>query len=176
MNPKEEVVGAKTVISIDDAHMKFMLAYLVEDYMKGHLRGNIVPIIEATFPDMIGQENISLRFFNPVPNTIKEMGSSNGSNLYGWHGDLCLLIHSKEHGKRAIIFEIKFGHIHISKPQHKFFIQVKENCSAFMDKLEDVHIYIVNAFDFDVKNNCLSYVLYEYHYPEEREHPGGRVY
>lgn len=169
-------------IQIDPDHMRNLLANIVEKYMKNYIIDQHKPLINEIYPDT-KDDPISIRILNPIP--ILESGGVKGLktkpyigqirkrsvkryDIYGWHGDLAIIVNSDKEGKRAIIFEIKFGSIQISRAQHKFFIAISEDTDKFLDKLNDIKIYIVNCYSLEFNENRMDVKIHEYHFPDER--------
>ncbi len=169
-------------VQLDYDVVKHLLARFVERYMKNYILENHRSFINEIYPDT-KDEPLAIKILDPIP--ILEGGGVEGldfkpylgqirkrtvkkSAIYGWHGDLAILVNSEKMGKRAIIFEIKFGSIQISKAQHKFFIDISESPNKYIEKLNDVKIYIVNCHSLEFKENTMEVRIYPYYFPDER--------
>lgn len=155
------------IIEIERGKMASYLGDLVERIAIDHILANHRSIIEGAYPNQSEHTNIQILRTNPELNGYNTIGDITGKKgswlIHGWNGDLVLILHDDKYGKRAIIFEIKYGKIHISNSQKKFFTSASiEIPSIFMDKLTDLKIYIFHCQYFDRQNNKITFNMYEY--------------
>lgn len=164
----------KTTIQLSEEHIKGMLSKLVEQWMIFHIRINSEEIANLIYPDTIGDDRMEIYPLHVNTNTSEHRPfgyytkGKSWRTVYGWHGDVALLLNSKKHGKRAIIFEVKFGHIQISAPQHVFFQKVVAEPESCLKKLKEAKVIIVHCFDLDLEKNELTTRWFEYHQTEDR--------
>jgi hypothetical protein len=161
---------SRDIIKIPSAVIKQELAGLVEKLIKWHLINHKTEYTGKYFGTYGGGVNMKIGV--PRPMTTKDgmvnplMGDLTKKHgiceILGWHGDLAFVINSRELGKVAIIFEVKFGRCHISKPQHKFFQKIVAEPSKYMDGLKQIKIIIVKAREIDIDNNEIAVEFDEY--------------
>lgn len=140
-------------IQILDAEMNRIMGDLAEKIAITDIIRNHKEIIQMIYPDI--EEKSAIQILNTYATEfrVKPIGHIGMKNrkkvVYGWYGDLVLIINSKQHGKRAIIFEIKYGNGRLSNGQKEFFKQaVKGTPSNYMPKLNDLKIFIVHMSKF----------------------------
>lgn len=111
---------------------------------------------------------------NTKPNSEHPVGYITGNKsktIHGWCGDMVFVLHDAENGKRAVVFEIKFGRGVITIPQKKFFVSASTECpSKFMYNLNELKVYIVKCFHLNLETNEISMRIYEYISPRLKEY------
>lgn len=137
------------------------LAFLVESFVRDYTAENHRELIKWLYPGQSEYSSLSMYTTEPKPGHHNRGDASyNGKYgiLYGWNGDLVIVFHDSEHGKRAVVFEIKRGrHIQLSDSQKRFFKELKSakingNLGDFLHKLQDVKVVIVHCTNFEIKN------------------------
>jgi hypothetical protein len=168
-------IDCKETLTFTSEHVKGKLALLVESLIIDYILMNRENILKIVYPEQSG--GISSRWLMPHPNSTGEVGllkRAGGKNrdakyfknvykVSKWYGDFGMVLNDKEHGKRAVIFEIKHGRVCISTGQHKFFQEIKANPNKFMDNLKEVTIIIARGYNLDLENNTLDIQWMEYH-------------
>jgi len=167
---------SRETIIIPSAVIKQEIAGLVEKLIKWHLIEHKTLFTSKYFSGTYGG-SVNMKIGVPRPMTTTDgmvnplMGDLTKKHgiceILGWHGDLAFVINSKELGKVAIIFEVKFGRCHISKPQHKFFQKILAEPSKYMDGLKEIKIVIVKAREINIDKNEIAVEFDEYHNKNE---------
>ena len=140
-------------IQIPDAEMNRIMGDLAEKIAINEIVKNHRQIIQMIYPDT--EEKSAIQILNTYATEfrVKPIGHIGMKNrkktIYGWYGDLVMIIHSKQHGKRAIIFEMKYGKGKLTNGQKEFFKEaINESPSDYMPKLNDLKIFIVHMSKF----------------------------
>ncbi len=159
--------GNGDIINIPDGHMNGYLGRLVEQIVIDHILANHQKIIKDIYPEQSAFSNLQMLKTDPDGNGQYGVGQITGKKgswlVHGWNGDLVLLLHDQEYGKRAIIFEIKFGRINLSKSQRVFFKKVSiDKPDYFMSGLNDIKVFMVHCTDLDIKSQTINMEIYGY--------------
>lgn len=157
----------KGVIEIDYHRMATYLGHLVERIAIDYILDNRKSIIKQVYPNQSGLVRVQILKTDPDGNGKHSVGAITGSKgryiIHGWNGDLVLLLHDEIYGKRAIVFEIKFGRGYISRSQHQFFKMASlGKPSQFMPKLADLKIFIFQCHSLNWNENKIDYKMHEY--------------
>jgi hypothetical protein len=139
--------------------VKGMLGKIAENVAKQHIKENRYRITDEYFGET--PDKIAIEFLSTKPQSKKLMGKIKNQSIAGWHGDLVMLAHTPDE-KVAFVFEIKFGHIHISKPQHTFFGELIRNPSRYHSKLDKAVVSIVRCFNLDLENGSMEMIFEPY--------------
>jgi len=169
-NEPQEVV-------IEADKFKHYVSALAENVVKDYIEENIDTILLNIFPDTSPYRKI--RCYGTNPSSPKEVGSIKTTSLHGrrrgvirgWYGDFVAVVDDSECGKRAIIFEIKQGHIQLSKGQINFFNKIiTQTPGVFMKKLQSVKVVIVHCCNLNIKRNKLQITFREYQYRNKKQY------
>lgn len=148
------------------------LGRIAETIIKQDILANAKSIVKSAYPEQ--SDNTSIQFFEIISDGIhgRDMGhmicgkNSLGlhcSKIYGWHGDLGIILNDKEHGKRALIIEIKYGNSKLTKPQTDFFLKVSTHPPGyFMKGLNGLNILIFQCTTIDFKTGDFEYIIFKY--------------
>lgn len=157
------------IIEVERDKMASYLGHLVERIAIDYILANHRSIVKEIYPNQSQSDHNNIQVLRTNPesngyNTIGDITGKKGSWLvHGWNGDLVLILHDDKYGKRAIVFEIKFGKIHISNSQQKFFTSASlEIPSKFMSGLKDLKIFIFHCQYFDRQTNKITFYMFEY--------------
>jgi len=127
--------------------------------MLSYIKAKREVIVSGVYPD-IPDEFVDVKTIYTHPNGTKELGHivrhGNTALIHGWHGDIGFLINGKDFGKKAIIFEIKFGHIHVTPGQREFFDDIIKNPSKYMKHLDEVKVFLVHCVNFDLEHETMK--------------------
>lgn len=157
----------ENTVNIPDGNMNGYIGRLVEEIVIDHILHNHQKLIHDIYPDQSEFSTMQILKTDPDGNRQHGVGQITGKKgswiIHGWNGDLVLILHDKEYGKRAIIFEIKYGRINLSDSQKIFFKKASmDNPDYFMRGLNDIKIFIVHCTDLDLRSKTIKMDIHEY--------------
>ena len=173
--PIKKQSNGNNIVNIPVNSMHGYVGRLVEEIVINHILHNHPKLIHDIYPDQ--SEFTAMQTLKTDPDGhgqygVGEITGKKGSwIIHGWNGDLVLILHDKEYGKRAIIFEIKYGRINLSDSQKKFFKKASmDKPDYFMRGLNDIKIFVVHCTDLDLKSKTIKLDIHEYknrHLPKQ---------
>lgn len=158
----------KINIKLSVSEMNGLIGRIAEQIAISHIVQNHKQIVHEIYPDI--QEQSVVQIYNTYATEFREMTIGHigmkyrKKVIYGWYGDLVLIINSKEHGKRAIIFEVKYGNSKFTNGQKEFFRKVANegHPSNYMPKLEELKIFIVRMSNFSILDKGIDMEIIPY--------------
>lgn len=159
-------VPKSTDYDIEKEQMVNALASMIEFIARDFIKENIRNIINELYPNMDDVNRVNIKYFTTFPHSNKKVGkillSETGNSISGWHGDYVALLYFNDSFVKTIIFEIKYGDINISKPQHNFFKSITNEPMFYMSKLKTAKIMIIHCHDLDTINKTVRIERWEY--------------
>ncbi|MCK4545141.1 hypothetical protein KAU43_06345 [candidate division WOR-3 bacterium] len=170
-------------IQLSNGELNHYLGLFVEKIIKDHIIKNHKGIMLIAFPEQSKQTSIKIFNIDSQKNMIFKGMKINrariqyGDNptIYGWNGDMALLLNDGEHGKKALIIEIKYGSTStLTKPQSDFFCKVSTHkADYFMDKLQELKIFIIHCKSINIYTGEIEYNLFQYKAGQKFKVEGG---
>lgn len=155
------------ILQLDHPTVGEIVGQLAERAVGHYLVTHDREIAKRWYPDT--DELFSVRRFRPKPLTPRynQVGLLTGGSRFprtirGWSGDLALLVDDKGHGRRALIFEIKYGDGKLSQGQKGFFGKVLADPASCLPDLRVVKVVMVRCSNLDLGTATLRVRWTEY--------------
>lgn len=158
-------------LTFDSEVVRGRVARLVEDLLTGYIARNKYPLARELFPEGDWQRScveVVWPFSGSSPRPVGHLTGRHRTRVYHWHGDVALLVHRKDLGKRAAIFEVKYGReAKPSDAQKKFFRGILKEPERYMNGLGAARVFVVRCTEVNTAGATLDVKWHEYHSPEE---------
>ena len=157
----------KETLQLDHSAMGEIVGQLVERTLDHYLVIHDREVAKKWYPDT--DKFFSVRRFRPKSLTPRynQVGTLTGGGRFprairGWSGDLAFLVDDKGHGRRALIFEVKYGDGKLSQGQKEFFGKVLVDPASCLPDLKAAKVVLVRCSAFDLGTATLKVRWMEY--------------
>jgi hypothetical protein len=141
-------------INILHGQVKTFVGHFIEPIAKQYIKDNKESLVAEYYAsEPPGQ--LSTTFLETDPQSREPLGTQNRHYLAGWCGDLVMMVNTQR-GKVALIYEIKYGHAELTRPQEIFFKRILEAPWLFMPKLIDVRVYVVRCHHLELRKGTMK--------------------
>ena len=157
----------KETLQLDHSAVGEIVGQLVERTVDHYLVTHDHEVAKRWYPDT--DDLFSVRRFRPKPLTPRynRVGTLTGGSRFprairGWSGDIALLVDDKGHGRRALIFEVKYGDRKLSQGQKGFFGKVLADPVSCLPDLKMAKVVLVRCSGLYLGTVTLKVLWTEY--------------